>query len=181
MKKIVALILALIFALSLTSCTVVKKDVKDDDSKTAAADSAETNKKDSKKEDKKDNGSNGEKPSAAVDYSKELKKLDGKQKKIVDSLGESKKNEKLVAYFGDDYETQFIVADFKDGKISKVTNYRFIEIESKFNVYEALSHKQGIPYTVYKDERCVEMDETKKYSGKTYDEMLKLLDRYDFK
>ena len=182
MKKIIALLSALLLALSLTACSASKSekaDKKDEtgESMTFTLEDSDKNGKDDKKDSAKDSG----KPTALVDHSKALKELNGKKKKLVDTFGESERDKKIVAFFGSELETQFVVVEFKDGKVSDAKNYRFLNKENAFNGYKKMSSSQRMSIVIHEDEKCVELSEKRKYSGKTYDEMVALLSRYDFK
>lgn len=181
MKKIIALLSAVLLALSLTACSASKSekaDKKDETGESMTFTIADSDK--NGKEDKPSADDTG-KPTALVDHSKVLKELNGKEKKLVDTFGESERDKKIVAFFGNNLETQFIVAKFKDGKVSEVKNYRFFNKDNAFNAYMKMSSSKRVGVVIHEDEKCVELSETRKYQGKTYDEMVKLLGRYDFK
>lgn len=174
MKKFIAILFVPLFVLSLASCQVNHKSGNADDKENADKTSSVQN----------DNGGSaqgGTKPSTTVDYSKVLKKLNKKETKFVDSLGKTEKGKKIVAFFGDEFEIQFIVAEFKDGKVSKVKNYRFFEEDSKYQAYKIIAEHGETGFVDHENEKCIEQIETKKYRGKTYDEMVELLHGYDYK
>lgn len=168
MKKLLALLMIPVLALSFASCTVNKKN---GDGKKDTAEKTTVNAASDKKDGNK----------TTVDYSNVLKELNRKEKKFVDSLGVTEKGKKIVAFFGDDFETQFIVAEFKDGKISLVKNYRFFKEESKYNAYKIIAESTNLGFVDHEEAKCIEQTETKKYRGKTYDDMIELLHGYDYK
>lgn len=184
MKKLTALLLIPVILITLASCgkgDSSKSDSKKDSGKGNSVSQAADEK--GKDKDNKDNKESA-KESTTVDYSKVLKDLNRKELKFVDSLGKTEKGKKIVAFFGDDFETQFIVADFKDGKVSLAKNYRFYKDKNKFEAYKILAEndkKNKTGFVIHEKEMCVEQTETRKYRGKTYDEMVELLQGYDYK
>lgn len=177
MKKFAAFFLSVALLLSFASCKGADKSDKKDSGANNTTVSAQ------KGEDSKDKtadkaSQDGEK-ATTVDYSKVIKKLNRKEKALVDKLGKTEKGKKIVAFFGDEFETQFIVVDFKNGKVSSVKNYRFFKDESKYTAYSMLAEKLPHDFTDHKEEKCVEQNQTKMYINKTYDDMEKLLHGYD--
>lgn len=166
MKKIAALLLVPLFVLSFASCQVNQKGGK---------------KENDKNESVSQSSQNATKERTTVDYSKVLKELNRKETKFVDSLGVTEKGKKIVAFFGDDFEIQFIVAEFTDGKVSKAGNYRFFKDDSRYESYKLLSEKSKVGFVAHEEEMCIEQNDTKKYRGKTYDEMVEILHGYDYK
>ncbi len=168
MKRFASLLLVLLFALNLTSCQIGRKNGKKDSAEHNVSSAVSASKEEHKL-------------STTVDYSYVLKELNRKERKFVDSLGVTEKGKKIVAFFGDDFETQVIVAEFKDGKVNSAKDYRFYEKESNFEAYKFIAENNKNGFTVHEEEKCIEQNEIKRYRGKTYDEMLELLHGYDFK
>ncbi len=174
MKKLAALLLIPALLITMASCKV-------NSSKSDSKNDGKNDKTVSQSADAKDGGTTKE--TTTVDYSKVLKDLNRKELKFVEDLGKTEKGKKMVAFFGDDFETQFIVAEFKDGKVSLVKNYRFYKDENKFEAYKILAEndkKNKNGFVIHEEEMCVEQTETRKYRGKTYDEMTELLHGYDY-
>lgn len=165
MKKLFSLLLIALVVLSFASCKVNSKKSDESQSTTAASNS----------------NSQENSTKTTINYSGVLDELNRKERKFVDSLGETEKGKKIVAFFGDDFETQFIVAEFEDGKISSVKDYRFFKDESKYEAYKILAEKSETGFIDHEEEKCIEIDETKKYRGKTYEEMQEVLAAYNFK
>ncbi len=179
MKKFAAFFLSVALLLSLASCKVADKADKKDSGANNTTVSSQ------KGEDGKDgtadkSSQNAEtKATTTVDYSNVIKKLNRKEKALVEKMGKTEKGKKIVAFFGDEFETQFVVVDFKNGKVSSVKNYRFFKDESKYTAYSMLAEKLPNDFTDHKEEKCVEQNQTKQYINKTYDDMEKLLHGYD--
>lgn len=180
MKKIAAILLSIVLLLSLASCKITENSAsgkKDGDSKENTTVSAQKGEESNENGGKGSNGETNNK--TTVDYSKVLKKLNRKEKALIEKFGKSEEGKKYVAFFGDDFETQFIVAEFTKGKVSSVKNYRFFKDDSKYDAYVILAEKLPHDFTVHEDEKCIEQKQTKQYRGKTYDEMVELLHGYD--
>lgn len=181
MKKLAAILLSIVLLLSLASCKVSvgsnEKGKADSDSKNSATASAQ--KAEEGKDGSEDAGNASKKSTTTVDYSKVIKKLNRKEKAFVEKFGKSEEGKKYVAFFGDEFETQFIVAEFTKDKVSSVKNYRFFKDDSKYEAYKLLAEKLPHDFTVHEDEKCIEQKQTKQYRGKTYDEMVELLHGYD--
>ncbi len=119
--------------------------------------------------------------SKSVDYGDAIKKLNSKQEKFVDSLGVTEQDKKIVGYFDNDDETQVMVCELKDGRVLKVYNYRFYKNEKIYQGMTKLEDTKNPLYTVYKDEKCIRIEESRKYRGKSFTEMLETLNGYDIK
>lgn len=169
MKKLFSLLLIGVIILSFASCKVNSKKIGTDEAETTTAAT-------SGKAQQSGNGSSSEK--TTKNYSGVLNELNNKESKFVDTLGVTEKGKKIVAFFGDDFETQFIVAEFKDGKVSSVKNYRFFKEDSKYEAYKILAKKNETGFVDHEESKCIEQNETKKYRGKTYEEMQKILAAY---
>lgn len=168
MKKLFSLFLIAIMVLSFASCQINSKNTKTDGNQNTSVNA------DSQ-------GNVAEKESTTVNYSKVLNELNRKESKFVDSLGVTEEGKKIVAFFGDDFEIQFIVAEFENGKVKTVKDYRFFEEDSKYEAYKLLSEKSETGFIDHEEEKCIEQNETKKYRGKTYEEMKEILSAYDYK
>ncbi len=119
--------------------------------------------------------------SKSVDYGDAIKKLNSKQEKFVDSLGVTEQDKKIVGYFDNDDETQVMVCELKDGRVLKVYNYRFYKNDKIYQGMTNLEDTKNPLYTVYKDEKCIRIEESRKYRGKSFTEMLETLNGYDIK
>lgn len=182
MKKFVAFLLSFVLLFSLASCKIADSSSsgkKDGDSKEKTTVSAQKGEKDNADKDSKNTQNGSTKKTTTVDYSRVIKKLNRKEKAFVEKFGKSEEGKKYVAFFGDDFETQFIVAEFTKDKVSSVKNYRFFKDDSKYEAYKLLAEKLPHDFTVHEDEKCIEQKQTKQYRGKTYDEMVELLHGYD--
>lgn len=192
MKKYLALFLIPIIALSLASCKLNSKSGTGETTSQAVSEKSDAskksdNKKSGKKDDKKaDSKDGGTQKSVTSNFSKVLGELNGKETKLVDKLGKTEKGKKIVAFFGDEIETEIIVVEFKDGKVSKADDYRFYaengSYESYSNAYKLFEKRGNNEFKVYKDEKCIQQNVTKQYRGLTYDDVYnKLKDHYNFK
>lgn len=188
MKRLFAFLIIFIIAFSFFSCKVNKKQT--EGSTDAVSDTSSVSEKSgsSANSGKSDNVTTVATTtktvvfsSKSVDYGKAIKKLNSKQEKLVSDLGVTEKDKKIVAYYDDEQETQVIVCELKKNVVFKVYNYRFYKDEKIYKGFENLADVNDSHYEVYKDEKCIRYDESSKYRGKSFTEMLSKLNGYDIK
>ncbi len=111
MKKAVAFIFSIIFVFTLVSC---KKSAPEHSETSSTSQPVSTTAKTSAAKD-------GEATTTTVtvkNYSGVINKLSPERQDFISKLGKTEKNKKIVAFFGDDFETEVKVLVFNKGKVS---------------------------------------------------------------
>lgn len=185
MKKSIALLFVFIFLISFFACKTKKddasSDVSEQESTLQSSDSAEDKSENNSKTTVKVTTKTVVFSSKSVDYEKAIKKLNSKQENFVENLGVTEQDKKIVGYFDNDDETQIMVAELDKGIVRKVYNYRFYKDDKIYQGMTNLEKVKNSLYTVYKDEKCIRIEESSKYRGKSFTEMLEVMNGYDIK
>lgn len=185
MKKSLAIFFVFIFVISFCACKTKKNEssteTSEQESTLQSSESAEDKSENNSKTTVKVTTKTAVFSSKSVDYEKAIKKLNSKQEKFVDNLGVTEQDKKIVGYFDNDDETQIMVAELDKGLVKKVYNYRFYKDEKIYQGMTNLEKVNNSLYTVYKDEKCIRIEESSKYRGKSFTEMLEVMNGYDIK
>ena len=115
--------------------------------------------------------------STSVKDTTKLENLTEAQQKYVDSFGKTEKNKKIVAFIDTTSFSTFYYCKFESGKLTSAVCYRFAKLES---LYKSLKNsvRQSGKVVMTDNTMCLSDDETEKYKGASYDEMLKSLEKY---
>ncbi|MBQ7596906.1 MAG: hypothetical protein IJU45_09605 [Clostridia bacterium] len=184
MKKLIAVLLIFIIVFSFIACKTKKagsSGADGDETTSQSAESATGSSQSSSVTTVKVTTKTVTFSSKSVDYESAIKKLNSKQEKFVEDLGVTEQDKKIVGYFDNDDETQVMVCELKDGLVNKVYNYRFYKNEEIYKGMTNLENVNDPVYTVYKDEKCIRIEESRKYRGQSFTEMLETLNGYDIK
>ena len=163
MKRTAALIMAAVMALSLAACSKKAETPQSTEYGSDAAGEA-VSKIDEMK-------------STSVKDTTKLENLTEAQQKYVDSFGKTEKNKKIVAFIDTTSFSTFYYCKFESGKLTSAVCYRFAKLES---LYKSLKNsvRQSGKVVMTDNTMCLSDDETEKYKGASYDEMLKSLEKY---
>lgn len=164
MKQALALIVIVLTALVLTSCS--KNDNKQQSSQygTDAAGEAV-----SKVE---------EIMSTAVKDKTKLENLTAEQSESIENLGKTQDSKKIVAYIDSTSFSTFYYCEFESNKLTKAVCHRFAKLDSLYNSLKNSVRADNKTVILDDETKCLSTDETDKYKDTSYKEMLKNLKAY---
>ena len=115
--------------------------------------------------------------STSVKDTTKLENLTDAQQKYIDSFGKTEKNKKIVAFIDTTSFSIFYYCEFESGKLTSAVCYRFAKLESLYKSFKNAT-RAGDSVVLTDNTMCLSDDETEKYKGVSYDEMLKNLEKY---
>ena len=163
MKRPAALIIAAVMVLSLAACSKKAETPQSTEYGSDAAGEA-VSKIDEMK-------------STSVKDTTKLENLTDAQQKYIDSFGKTEKNKKIVAFIDTTSFSTFYYCKFESGKLTSAVCYRFAKLESLYKSFKNAT-RAGDSVVLTDNTMCLSDDETEKYKGVSYDEMLKNLEKY---